>query len=304
MERFLHPRESPTSSSETQKQTPKRQRKYDETFLQYGFTSITENNEEKPKCLLCSNVLSTESMKPNKLKRHFETTHKEYVGKPKSFFEKKHAELNRQRVYFKKAMTVNERALKASFEVSYLVAKAMKPHTIGETLILSAAIEMVKTMCGEGEAQKLKTIPLSDNTVKRRIDAIANDQERTLTERLRNSPAYALQMDVSTEGKNAHALTFVRYMQENAIHEDILYCLPLPEHETAKAMYDVLHSYMEKNNIPWERMVGFCTDGAPSMAGRRAGLRTLIVELAPSVVWNHCMIHREQLASKELSVQV
>ena len=50
MERFLHPRESPTSSSETQKQTPKRQRKYDETFLQYGFTSITENNEEKPKC--------------------------------------------------------------------------------------------------------------------------------------------------------------------------------------------------------------------------------------------------------------
>ena len=85
MERFLHPRESPTSSSETQKQTPKRQRKYDETFLQYGFTSITENNEEKPKCLLCSNVLSTESMKPNKLKRHFETTHKEYVGKPKSF---------------------------------------------------------------------------------------------------------------------------------------------------------------------------------------------------------------------------
>ena len=28
----------------------KRQRKYDETFLQYGFTSITENNEEKPKC--------------------------------------------------------------------------------------------------------------------------------------------------------------------------------------------------------------------------------------------------------------
>ena len=30
-------------------------------------------------------------------------------------------------------------------------------------------------MCGEEEAQKLKTIPLSDNTVKRGIDAIAND---------------------------------------------------------------------------------------------------------------------------------
>lgn len=41
-----------------------------------------------------------------------------------------------------------------------------------------------------------------------------------------------------------------------------------------------------------------------SMAGRQADLRTLIVELAPSVVWNHCMIHREQLASKELSVPI
>ena len=40
-------------------------------------------------------------------------------------------------------MTVNERALKASFEVRYLVAKAMKPHSIVETLVLSAAMEMV-----------------------------------------------------------------------------------------------------------------------------------------------------------------
>ena len=93
-------------------------------------------------------------------------------------------------------------------------------------------------------------------------------------------------------------------MQHNAIHKDILYCLPLPENETAKAMYNVLHIYMVKNNFPWECMVGFCTDGAPSTTGRRAGLRTLIVELAPSAVWNQCMTHREQLASKELSVPI
>lgn len=118
------------------------------------------------------------------------------------------------------------------------------------------------------------------------------------------SPAYALQMDVSTEGKNAHALTFVRYMQENAIHERILYSLPLPEHETAQAMYNVLHDYMEKNRIPRERMVGFCTDGAPSMAGRRGGVRTLITQRAPSAIWNHCLIHSEQLASKEVSAPI
>ncbi|KAJ3590487.1 hypothetical protein NHX12_008438 [Muraenolepis orangiensis] len=38
------------------------------------------------------------------------------------------------------------------------------------------------------------------------------------------------------------------------------------------------------------------------MAGRRAGRRTLIMDVSPSAIWTHCMIHREQLAAKELSV--
>ena len=103
-------------------------------------------------------------MKPSKLKRHFETTHEELVGKQRSFFEKKYAELNKQQVYYKEAVTVSERALKVSFEVSYIIAKAMK-HTVAETLILPAAIKMV-TMCGEEEVQKLKKIPLSYNSEK------------------------------------------------------------------------------------------------------------------------------------------
>ena len=97
MDRFLRPPEtSKNKQAIPDEQTSKRQRRYDESFLQYGFTSVMERNEEKPKCLLCGNVLSAESLKPNKLKRHLETVHKEHVDKPKSFFEKKCAELNKQ----------------------------------------------------------------------------------------------------------------------------------------------------------------------------------------------------------------
>jgi hypothetical protein len=67
---------------------------------------------------------------------------------------------------------------------------------------------MVKTMCGEAEAQKLTSIPLSD---KQRMYAIASNKDETLTEQLKNSLSYALQMDVSCEGRDTHALTFVRY---------------------------------------------------------------------------------------------
>lgn len=117
---------------------------------------------------------------------------------------------------------------------------------IAETLIFPAAIEMVRTMCREEKAQELKMI-LSENTVKRRIDAIADDQENTRTEKHHSSPGYGLQMGVSTLGRNCF---FVCYMQEDAFMR--IFCLPLPEHETAQAMYGDLHNFMEKNRIPWE----------------------------------------------------
>ncbi|MGH0127157.1 UNVERIFIED_CONTAM: hypothetical protein FKN15_055997 [Acipenser sinensis] len=159
-------------------------------------------------------------------------------------------------------------------------------------------------MCGEAEANKLKAIPLSNNTVKRRIEAIAANQENTLVERLKNTDAYALQVDMSTEGRDAHFLCFVRYIWEGAILEDILFCLPLPGHETAQEIFNVLHGYLKDNYIPFDRMVGFCTDGAPSVAGHRAGLRALVKIIAPSAAWTHCMIHREQLAAKDLSTEL
>ena len=44
----------------------------DDAFLQYGFTS-SSNNEQTLLCLVCNETLSAESMKPFKLKRHFES---------------------------------------------------------------------------------------------------------------------------------------------------------------------------------------------------------------------------------------
>jgi hypothetical protein len=44
------------------------------------------------------------------------------------------------------AVTTSTKACLASFEVSYLIAKNKKPHTIGETLLLPAAMRMCETM--------------------------------------------------------------------------------------------------------------------------------------------------------------
>ena len=48
-------------------------RKYNDSFLQYGFTCSYEDEMEKPLCLICKETLSAESMKPSKIKRHINT---------------------------------------------------------------------------------------------------------------------------------------------------------------------------------------------------------------------------------------
>lgn len=281
-----------------------RKRKYQSSFLDYGFTSVLDRDVEKPRCLLCDTVLCSESLKPSKLKRHFETKHKDYQGKPRSFFQKKLEQVESQGAKFVKCTRTSDAALRASYEVSYRIAKCMKPHTIAESLIIPAAIDMVTNVCGATQAQKLKKIPLSNDTVKRRIVSIAEAQEDNLLSRLRQTEAFALQTDVSTEGQIAHLLAYVRYVWEEDILEDFLFCLPLPQHEKAHDMFCVFDKYFEENEIPWDKLVGFCTDGAPCMSGRRAGLRTLIAKKVPSCVWSHCMLHREQLTSKELSPEL
>ncbi|XP_023214390.1 uncharacterized protein LOC111617309 [Centruroides sculpturatus] len=53
----------------------KKYRKYDDQYLDFGFTYVSKGNVELPQCVVCHKVLAAESMLPNKLKRHLETVH-------------------------------------------------------------------------------------------------------------------------------------------------------------------------------------------------------------------------------------
>ena len=72
-----------------------KQRKYNNKYIKFGFTSISENVMTKPQCVLCNALLSVEAMKPSKLKSHLNTKHPEHVEKNLSFFEDKELILKR-----------------------------------------------------------------------------------------------------------------------------------------------------------------------------------------------------------------
>ena len=59
--------------------------------------------------------------------------------------------------------------LRASYEVSLIIAIAKAPHTAGEKLIKPSAVKMAQILLGRNEAKRIGPVSLSDNTVNNRI---------------------------------------------------------------------------------------------------------------------------------------
>ncbi|XP_035218885.1 protein FAM200A-like [Stegodyphus dumicola] len=124
-------------------------------------------------------MLAADSMKPNKLKRHLERF----------------------------------------IVISYKIARCKRPHTIGEELILPAAIEIVEISFGDNFAKQLQSIPLSNDTVARRIDDTAEDVECQLLSKLRDK-LFSIQLDEATDSnKNAHFIAYVRFCDDLSVAE-------------------------------------------------------------------------------------
>ncbi|CAH1985487.1 unnamed protein product [Acanthoscelides obtectus] len=203
-------------------------------------------------------VLSNYSMRPNRLERHLKQQHPTLVLKTKEFFSSNAEALRRVRLDKSGSYhTGVSQHLKTSFEIAFIIAKQQKPHTIG----------------GDAE-QKMKSISLSNDTVKRRIDDIAAD----------------INCEESTDIVNCVLLiVYVRY-----IGEEILYSQSAAG--TTSKIYLIQYQILLKKII-WIRL---CTDGAPALIGVGSGLATKLKEKKPSMVSTHCVIHRQALASKTL----
>jgi hypothetical protein len=80
----------------------RKNRKFDDSFLDFGVTSTKFDGKERPQCVLCTKVLASECMLPSKLKRHLETTHPSVVSKSRDYFSRKLKELNEQKGSFYK----------------------------------------------------------------------------------------------------------------------------------------------------------------------------------------------------------
>ena len=240
-------------------------------------------------------------MVPNKLMRHLNTNHAVHAGKNKDYFQRLLSQNKKQECFMKSSFTVFEKALEASYHVAKLIARQKKPHTIGETLLKPACLEIVRLMLGSKEVKEVSKVPLSADTIKRRIDDMSNDMLETLIKKLKTSPKFSIQIDETTDiNKKAQLLSVVRFVDGNSISEEYLFCKELPERTTGEEIFRITNDFFATHGIHWSNCISVCADGASAMMGADKGFATWVKRENPAIQITHCCIHREALMTKLL----
>ncbi|XP_023385117.1 zinc finger MYM-type protein 6 isoform X2 [Pteropus vampyrus] len=280
---------------------------YDAEYLKVGFIICPGSKESspRPQCVICGEILSAENMKPADLSHHLKTKHSELENKPVDFFEQKSLEMECQNNSFKKCLLVEKSLVKASYLIAFQIAASKKPFSTAEELIKPYLVEMCSEVLGSSAGDKMKTIPLSNNTIGHRIDELSADIEDQLIQKVRESKWFALQIDESSEIlNNTLLLCYIRFIDYDCsdIKEELLCCIEMPSQLNGFEIFELINKYIDSKSLNWKHCVGLCTDGAASMTGRYSCLRTKIQEVAVNTVaFTHCFIHREHLAAEKLS---
>lgn len=208
-----------------------KKRTYQDSYIEYGFIATTVNGDERPQCVLCSKVLSNDSLKPTKLKQHLQNVHATHKSKDKSYFERHGQALKRMKLDSSGLFSqTNQKNTEASYVVSLEIARQLKPHTIGEKLIKPCAQKMAEIVLGKEAETKIAAIPLSNNSVQRRIVEMSEDIKAQVVEEIKSAAfgLFSLQLDESTDVAScSQLLVFARYVHSGVFKEEFLFCTSL-----------------------------------------------------------------------------
>jgi hypothetical protein len=132
---------------------------------------------------------------------------------------------------------------------------------------------MVNITIGESAGKLLSKLPLSNNTICRIIQHIAEDLSDQLFAELKGKE-FGLQLDEATDNNNndAYLICYVRFTDGNNIVEDLLFCKSITASTKAQYLFEILDTVMCKSNLEWIKCVDVCTDGARPKSGCYGGL--------------------------------
>ncbi|XP_039206569.1 general transcription factor II-I repeat domain-containing protein 2A-like [Crotalus tigris] len=214
-----------------------------------------------------------------------------------------------QQHMFTKAKSQSEAAVKASFIVAEEIAKSTLPFAEGEFL-KRCMIKVCEVLCPD-QKQAFFNVSLSRNTVVDRICELATDLQRQLVEKGKEFIAYSFAVDESTDISDTAQLTiFIRGVDSSlCIMEELLAIESMHATTTGKDIFEAVSKSINDMKLPWDKLIGLTTDGAPSMCREKSGLVGRMWEKMKSenctseLIAYHCIIHQETLCGKALKME-
>ena len=175
----------------------------------------------------------------------------------------------------------------------------MAPPTSGESLIKPAAVEIARIMCGDAVAKKLFMVPLSKDTIKRRIRELSDDVLQQTIASVKRSRKSSLRLEETTGIRSdAQFKVFVRYLVANHYVEQFLFCHSLIKNTTGEEIFKKVDMLCNKHQIERYDCVPACADGSPSIMGSKRGFVSFVKRQNNYISVVHCFLHIENLAAK------
>jgi hypothetical protein len=122
-------------------------------------------------------------MNPIKLKIHLHIKHSHLCEKPTEYFKRLVANQTRQAQQWTKITLISDKAQEVNNAVAEILTKYIKIHPIPESVILLACCKILNNfnnnfnILGNEYEKEVSKVPMSDNTISRRIQDMSEDVE-------------------------------------------------------------------------------------------------------------------------------
>ncbi|XP_042243244.1 protein FAM200A-like [Homarus americanus] len=196
-------------------------------------------------------------------------------------------------------LSIMDRFLKTSSESATKKRKrSINPSFLDKYGVADVSGKGICVMCSKELAEE----SLKPNKLQRHMEThtnvacLAADLKEQILEDFKNSPWIALAVDESTDiTSQPQLLIFGRFLKESSVAEELLACISLETTTRGEDIFSAIDKFFTENNLECSM------EGAPSMMGKNIGLRGILSRKHPHIKTNHCIIHRQSLASKDMS---
>ena len=195
-------------------------------------------------CLICLKTVAV--LKEFNMWRHWEAEHRASNFGSMSSAERKDAidrlsgNLQKTTSFFRKQTAEADKIVRASYDVSRILARRMKPVSDGD-FIEECLVAVVDSVCPE-QRSVFESVSLSSRTVCRRIEEMSNNVHYSLKTRISTIVAFSLALDESTDTKDtAQLAVFIRGVTADLnVCEEFLQLVPLRGTTTGKDIFDAM----------------------------------------------------------------